>query len=54
MPFIKTEQRVFNDSLMIEIDVVRISAMQKQIETTLYYQIDGQKWQQSSSLQIQY
>ena len=45
VPFIKTEQRVFNDSLLIEIDVVRISAMQKQIETTLYYQIDGQKWQ---------
>lgn len=45
VPFIKTEQRVFNDSLLIEIDVVRISAMQKQIETTLYYQIYGQKWQ---------
>jgi hypothetical protein len=45
VPFIKTEQRVFNDSLLIEIDVVRISAMEKQIETTLYYQIDAQKWQ---------
>ena len=45
-PFIKTEQRVFNDSLLIEIDVVRLNQIdQTKIATQLYYQINGQKWQ---------
>jgi hypothetical protein len=44
--FIKTEQRVFNDSLLIEIDVVRLNQTEKSaIETQLFYQIDGKKWQ---------
>ena len=46
VPFIKTEQRVFNDSLWIEIDVVRLNQTEKSaIETQLFYQIDGKKWQ---------
>jgi predicted alpha-1,2-mannosidase len=46
VPFIKTEQRVFNDSLLIEIDVVRLNQeQQNKIQNMLYYQIDGQKWQ---------
>ncbi|MFM6946092.1 MAG: GH92 family glycosyl hydrolase [Flavobacteriales bacterium] len=45
VPFIKTEQRVFSDSLLIELDVVRIKGLEKQMETLLYYQLDGQKWQ---------
>jgi predicted alpha-1,2-mannosidase len=46
VPFIKTEQRVFNDSLWIEIDVVRLNQAEKSaIETQLFYQIDGKKWQ---------
>lgn len=45
VPFIRTEQRVFSDSLLIELDVVRIQEIQKQIATTLYYQINSQEWQ---------
>jgi predicted alpha-1,2-mannosidase len=46
VPFIKTEQRVFNDSLLIEIDVVRLNQSDKtNTETQLFYQINGQKWQ---------
>jgi hypothetical protein len=46
VPFIKTEQRVFNDSLLIEIDVVRLNQGDKtNTETQLFYQINGQKWQ---------
>jgi hypothetical protein len=46
VPFIKTEQRVFNDSLWIEIDVVRLNQTEKSaIETQLFYQIDEKKWQ---------
>jgi predicted alpha-1,2-mannosidase len=46
VPFIKTEQRVFNDSLLIEIDVVRFEPNSKtNTETQLFYQIEGQKWQ---------
>jgi predicted alpha-1,2-mannosidase len=45
-PFIKTEQRVFHDSLLIEIDVVRLNPSGKtNTGTQLFYQIDGQKWQ---------
>jgi predicted alpha-1,2-mannosidase len=45
-PFIKTEQRVFNDSLLIEIDVVRLNQSGKtNTGTQLFYQINGQKWQ---------
>jgi predicted alpha-1,2-mannosidase len=46
VPFIKTEQRVFNDSLWIEIDVVRLNQSAKtNTETQLFYQINGQTWQ---------
>ena len=45
-PFIKTEQRVFNDSLLIEIDVVRLHQSDPtKTATQLFYQINGQKWQ---------
>jgi hypothetical protein len=45
VPFIKTEQRVFNDSLLIEIDVVRLNQSDKSnTEPQLFYQINGQKW----------
>ena len=45
-PFIKTEQRVFHDSLLIEIDVVRLNPSGKtNTGTQLFYQIDDQKWQ---------
>jgi predicted alpha-1,2-mannosidase len=46
VPFIKTEERVFDDSLLIEIDVVRLNQSNKtNTETQLFYQINGQKWQ---------
>ena len=45
VPFIKTEQRVFHDSLLIEIDVVRFNPSgQTNTGTQLFYQIDDQKW----------
>lgn len=46
VPFIKTEQRVFNDSLLIEIDVVRLHQSGNTYNLPqLFYQINGQKWQ---------
>jgi predicted alpha-1,2-mannosidase len=46
VPFIKTEQRVFDDSLLIEIAVVRLNQQDNSnIETQLFYQLNGQKWQ---------
>ena len=46
VPFIKTEARVFDDSLLIEIDVVRLNQSYKSnTATQLYYQLNGQKWQ---------
>jgi hypothetical protein len=46
VPFIKTEERVFADSLLIEIDVVSANQNNKtNTETQLFYQINGQKWQ---------
>lgn len=46
VPFIKTEARVFDDSLLIEMDVVRLNQSYKSnTATQLYYQLNGQKWQ---------
>jgi predicted alpha-1,2-mannosidase len=46
VPFIKTEERVFADSLLIEIDVVSANQNNKtNTEIQLFYQINGQKWQ---------
>ncbi len=45
VPFIKTEARVFEDSLFIEVAVVALP-LNEAIQTyQLYYQIDEQKWQ---------
>ncbi|MEY3075809.1 MAG: hypothetical protein RJB25_1455 [Bacteroidota bacterium] len=45
VPFIKTEQRVFEDSLQIEIAVVELPQHQTSKIHRIYFQIDGQKWQ---------
>jgi predicted alpha-1,2-mannosidase len=45
VPFIKTEERVFTDSLLIELEVVALPRNDNNLNQELFYQIDGQKWQ---------
>jgi len=45
VPFIKTEQRLFADSLLIEIDVVRLPEYENTHQVVLFYQINNSKWQ---------
>ncbi|MEY4893236.1 MAG: hypothetical protein RL751_46 [Bacteroidota bacterium] len=45
VPFIKTEQRVFEDSLLIEVAVVALPQNEAIQTYQLYYQIAEQKWQ---------
>lgn len=45
VPFIKTEQRVFSDSLLIEIDVVRLPATNNPSQVILSYELNNGNWQ---------
>lgn len=46
VPFIKTEERVFDDSLLIEMAVAGLKIQdESHLVTQLYYQLNGQKWQ---------
>ena len=45
VPFIKTEERVFEDSLRIEIAVVDLPRIASEESLNLYFQLDDQKWQ---------
>jgi predicted alpha-1,2-mannosidase len=45
VPFIKTEERVFEDSLRIEIAVVDLPKIASEESLNLYFQLDDSKWQ---------
>ncbi|MEY4992446.1 MAG: hypothetical protein RI948_1328, partial [Bacteroidota bacterium] len=45
VPFIKTEERVFTDSLYIDLAVVALPQNETIQTYQIYYQIDEQKWQ---------
>lgn len=45
VPFIKTEQRLFSDSLLIEIDVVRLPATNNSSQVLLSYKLNNGNWQ---------
>ncbi|MEY4286446.1 MAG: hypothetical protein RL511_519 [Bacteroidota bacterium] len=45
VPFIKTEERVFADSLLIDIAIIELPKAYTPQAAQLFYQVNGQKWQ---------